>query len=125
MLILSVLVGFMLLNMSLLSKLSARLFGKLVGKDQFANLYYETGRDRYFGRKGRVVIYSGISEASKIPPDWFLWMHYMTDHVPSHAETLVGKQRWMKEHMVNVTGTALAHKSDRAPCAPHYQRWCE
>ncbi|MDZ5762682.1 NADH:ubiquinone oxidoreductase subunit NDUFA12 [Candidatus Cyrtobacter comes] len=112
--------------MSFLSKLKAKFFGKLVGKDQFANLYYETGRDRYFGRKGRVVIYNGLSEASKIPPDWFLWIHYMTDQIPSHAGVLMNKQRWMKEHMVNVTGTTLAYDpmENCAPCT-RYQRWFE
>ncbi len=102
----------MLVDVKLLSRIYIKLFGKLVGRDQFANEYYETGRDRYFGRKGRFVLYRGIPEASKVPADWFLWLHYMADSIPS-ANPLIGmhKSHWEKGHMVNLTGTSLAHNS--------------
>ena len=51
--------------------------GKYVGKDQFGNKYYHK-------KKGeRWVIYYSDVEASKIPTEWFLWMHHTIDKVPS------------------------------------------
>ena len=53
--------------------ISTRLFtwwnGKLVGKDEFGNLYYEDRQAKAGTRPRRWVIYDGEVEASKVPPE--------------------------------------------------------
>ena len=53
------------------------LKGKFVGKDQFGNKYYSDSK----GKK-RWVIYKNTIESSKIPPEWHLWIHYLTKNKP-------------------------------------------
>ncbi len=82
--------------------------GKLVGCDKYGNRYYEARREKNsIGRKKRWVVYKGIPEASKVPPEWHGWLHYTTDALPD------GKFRpnykWIKEHLPNLTGTKFAY----------------
>ena len=78
-------------------------FGKSVGSDQFGNKYYTN-------RKGkRWVIYKKNIEASKIPPDWHLWIHHLRINLPIDKGK---KYSWQKEHVENLTGTSKAHKPD-------------
>ena len=44
---------------------------KYVGMDNFGNKYYQSKSDK------RWVIYNGEIDASKIPNEWYLWMHYI------------------------------------------------
>ncbi len=44
--------------------------GKLIGEDNNGNKYYESKSGR------RWVVYNGEVEASKIPNEWYSWMHY-------------------------------------------------
>ena len=83
--------------------------GRLVGKDQDGNRYYES-RDTvsYDGRKRRWVLYNGYAEASKVPPDWHGWLHYTFDEPPT--ETPLPRRRWEKEHLPNLSGTPMAWK---------------
>jgi len=75
--------------------------GRFKGKDQLGNKYYEN-------RKGkRWVIYSGVIDASKIPPEWHLWIHFLTNKVPDNSST---KYEWEKEHQPNMTGTESAYR---------------
>ena len=77
--------------------------GKLAGKDQFGNKYY-------FNSKGnRWVIYKNRVEASKIPPEWHLWIHFMTTKKPSDFSF---KYSWQKEYEENLTGTKRAYKPE-------------
>ena len=46
------------------------LFGVKVGEDQFKNKYYKNKDDTK-----RWVIYSGIVDASTVPPEWHSWLH--------------------------------------------------
>jgi NADH:ubiquinone oxidoreductase 17.2 kD subunit len=48
--------------------------GKYAGKDDFGNKYYSNSKGK------RWVIYSSRVESSKIPPEWHLWMHYLTNN---------------------------------------------
>ena len=50
--------------------------GKLVGKDQFGNKYYQNKRNE------RWVIYAAEIDASKITSEWFMWIHHTTDKPP-------------------------------------------
>ena len=68
--------------------------GKLVGTDEFGNKYY-------FNSKGkRWVIYKNITESSSIPPEWYLWIHFLTEKKPPND---VRKFTWQKKHEENLT----------------------
>lgn len=79
------------------------LHGTLVGTDRFGNKYYQGKKLNNDGRIPRWVIYQGIDEPSKVPPEWHGWLHYTFDNVPSE------RYDWQKEHMPNMTGTDLAY----------------
>ena len=77
--------------------------GKFAGSDQFGNKYY-------FNSKGkRWVIYKNSIEASKIPPEWHSWIHFLGTNKPSDKTK---KFSWQKQHEENLTGTKKAHKPD-------------
>ena len=80
--------------------------GKFVGEDEFGNRYYHATVPPLGER--RWVIYSGLVEATKIPPGWHGWMHHRTDTPPSEAEYV--PHPWEKPHRPNPTGTAAAHR---------------
>src|SRR5262245_34760002 len=60
--------------------------GRLVGDDEFGNLYYEqkegVGPAGPLGRLRRWVIYKDLAEASMVTPDWHGWLHYTVDEPP-------------------------------------------
>ena len=77
--------------------------GKFVGKDQFGNKYY-------FNSKGkRWVIYNNNVEASKIPPEWHSWIHFIGKNTPSDSGK---KYPWQKKHEENLTGTIKAYRPE-------------
>ena len=107
------------------------LKGKKIGEDMFGNVYY-TGKPRpYSNRERRWVMYNGIAEASKVPPEWHGWLHHQTDVFPNKDETNQYRQNWQKPHMPNLTGTDKAyvpsgHASTgktRAAASSDYQPW--
>jgi NADH:ubiquinone oxidoreductase subunit len=113
--------------------LSTRLYtarhGALVGQDSFGNSYYEDKRDiGPAGRRRRWVIYGGDTEASRVPPEWFGWLHYIVDEPPGHDYQPKG---WQKPHVENRTGTPGAYRpagsilnpQRRRPAAPDYEPW--
>ena len=77
--------------------------GKLIGRDQFGNKYYSNSKGR------RWVIYKNNIEASKIPPDWHSWIHFLKINKPSNEEK---KFLWQKQYEENLTGTARAYKPE-------------
>lgn len=104
--------------------LYTRRSGTRVGEDAEGNVYYEA-------RKGgrRWVIYNGPAEASRVPPEWHGWLHHTTDALPDDAP--VPTQAWEKEHVPNLTGTALAYApkgslavpGQRARATGDYEAW--
>tara|TARA_R110002110_G_scaffold182692_1_gene389102 strand:- start:7711 stop:8109 length:399 start_codon:yes stop_codon:yes gene_type:complete len=104
--------------------------GRLIGTDGQGNNYYEA-RDgaQVGGYVRRWVIYNGLAEASRVPPDWHGWLHHTVD-VPPNAEDY-RPHEWQKPHIPNLTGTSLAyrpdgslHKSAQRPRATgDYQAW--
>ncbi|EPX86482.1 NADH:ubiquinone oxidoreductase 17.2 kD subunit [Rubellimicrobium thermophilum DSM 16684] len=84
------------------TQLWTRRHGVKVGEDEFGNIYYRS-RD---GRR-RWVIYNGEAEASRVPPDWFGWLHRNYDEAPS--EKPLRRKPWEKPHLPNLTGTDLAY----------------
>lgn len=81
-----------------------------VGEDEQGNVYYEEGADASFsdGRKRRWVVYHGVAEASRVPPDWHGWLHHMWDDTPTDAPMPLKK--FEKPYLPNMTGTALAYR---------------
>ncbi len=53
------------------------LCGQKVGTDGFGNHYYSGRRNSLYGRERRWVVYNGIDEASKVPPEWHAWLHHI------------------------------------------------
>ena len=80
-------------------------FGKLVGRDEFGNKYYHNKNGK------RWVIYNGEINASKITSDWFSWIHYITNNIPS--EKTKKKFAWEKPHSENKTGTSESYRPNR------------
>jgi NADH:ubiquinone oxidoreductase subunit len=80
--------------------------GEKVGEDAQGNVYYrERGKDVRSAR--RWVIYKGEPEASKVPPEWHLWLHYTSDAPPTERPPL--RKSWEKDHLPNQTGTPGAY----------------
>lgn len=76
--------------------------GRRVGTDEQGNIYYEQP-----GTSRRWVIYNGEAEASRVPPDWFGWLHHTFDRPPTEAP--LPAKAWQKPHQENVTGTDAAY----------------
>ena len=77
--------------------------GERVGEDSFGNVYY---RERSGSR--RWVIYNGLADPSRVPPDWHGWLHYTVDTPPTD-ENYVPRE-WQKPHRANMTGTPQAYR---------------
>jgi NADH:ubiquinone oxidoreductase subunit len=122
--------------MSIGTKLFTWLRGELVGTDQFGNRYYrERGRrvlKRGAGRESRErrwVLYNGEVEASRVPPEWYGWLHHTVNEVPAAS----GQKRyaWQKDYVPNLTGTPGAYRppgsvlrgGQRARATGDYEAW--
>tara|TARA_B100001750_G_C15205620_1_gene445720 strand:+ start:313 stop:681 length:369 start_codon:yes stop_codon:yes gene_type:complete len=75
--------------------------GKYIGSDEFGNKYYSN----YKGK--RWVIYKNRVESSKIPSEWYLWIHFLTNNKPSKN---LNQFPWQKKNTGNLTGTKDAYK---------------
>ncbi|HCX66085.1 NADH:ubiquinone oxidoreductase subunit NDUFA12 [Parvibaculum sp.] len=104
--------------------------GRLVGEDGQGNRYYEAKDGREIGGyQRRWVIYNGLAEASRVPPEWHGWLHHTVDTPPGEQGYV--PREWEKPHMPNLTGTQHAyrpagslHKDARRPQATgDYQAW--
>ncbi|MBH68528.1 MAG: NADH:ubiquinone oxidoreductase subunit NDUFA12 [Rhodospirillaceae bacterium] len=85
------------------------LWGRQVGGDQFGNRYFEHKyRTVASGKLKRWVLYNGIVEASKVPPEWHAWLHYNLESVPDLSEALGFE--WQKPHLPNLTGTRYSYR---------------
>ncbi len=85
--------------------------GELVGRDDKGNLFYRTkggAIDPALGFERRWVIYAGLSDASRVPPGWFGWLHHTVDTPPTD-ETYTARE-WELPHLANMTGTAQAYR---------------
>ena len=120
--------------------IGTRLFtwwrGELVGTDSFGNRYYRDKTHRKLVRGGgrpsretRWVVYDGIAEASRVPPEWHAWLHHTVNHLPTDGGR--PKYAWQKEHQPNLSGTPMAYRppgsiyrgGERAPAAGDYEPW--
>ena len=71
--------------------------GKLVGEDNFGNKYYKNKSGK------RWVIYKDEIDASKIPNEWYSWIHFIKNKIENSHE--IKKYNWQKPHKSNQTGT--------------------
>jgi NADH:ubiquinone oxidoreductase subunit len=81
---------------------------RLVGKDEQGNRYFEERSPS--GPNGQIrrwVVYHGVAEASRVPPDWHGWLHHTFEDPPTIAP--LKRRSWEKDHMPNMTGTPLAY----------------
>lgn len=93
--------------MTITTRLFSWFNGKLIGHDQFGNQYFtekKTPKDR---KAKRWVIYKGMAEPTKVPPQWHGWLHYTVDTPPT--ERSAPPYAWEKMHMPNLTGTSAAY----------------
>jgi NADH:ubiquinone oxidoreductase subunit len=92
--------------------LGTRIFtwwrGELVGTDADGNRYYREKKAVRGRRERRWVVYDGQPEASRVPPEWHGWLHYMTSEPPPPGGR--PKRPWQKEHLPNLTGTEVAYR---------------
>ena len=79
------------------TKIQTIVFGKLIGKDSFGNKYYESKSGK------RWVIYKDEIDASKIPIEWYSWMHFISNKIQTNQD--LKKYYWQKIHKPNQTGT--------------------
>jgi NADH:ubiquinone oxidoreductase subunit len=82
-----------------------------VGEDALGNVYWEGGRDTA-GNPRRWVIYNGSNDASRVPPEWFSWLHHHVDGAPDEALPI--PRPWQKPAKPNMTGTPEAYRPSGA-----------
>lgn len=96
-----------------LQKTKIKIFSRHIGGDEFGNEYYEKNGKRF-------VVYKGICEPSKVPAEWFPWLHHTTDKTP--VNTRIKKYHWQKLHVPNLTGTRNFY-SPVAQVNSRYKPW--
>ena len=91
--------------------------GKLVGTDKNGNKYYESKSGR------RWVVYNGEVEASKIPNEWYSWMHNMNNKIQNKHD--LEKYDWQKEHLPNQTGSENSYnpRKNKNAVKKKYSSW--
>ena len=84
------------------------LCGVAAGRDSFGNRYYRARRTPRGLREKRWVVYAGEPEASKVPPEWHIWLHHTADAPLSEESPF--RQPWQKPYQQNMTGTDKAYR---------------
>ena len=91
--------------------IGTRLFswrnGERVGADSLGNVYFRGKKD---GR--RWVMYNGPNDASRIPPEWYSWLHRQIEGLPDEA--LPPARKFQKPATPNLTGTPGAYRPSGA-----------
>ena len=99
------------------TRLKTIFFGKLVGSDELGNKYYESKNGK------RWVIYANTIDASKIPVEWYSWMHFTPNKIENTNE--LKKFDWQKPHQPNLTGSneAYSPKGNTEATKKKYKSW--
>ncbi len=92
--------------------LVSKLQGGKVGEDALGNAYFEGGKT-VGGLPRRWVMYAGSNDSSRVPPEWFSWLHHQIDSAPDIA--LPPPRVWEAPPQPNLTGTSLAYRPQGAP----------
>ena len=87
------------------TRIKTILTGKFVGKDSFGNKYYENKKGK------RWVIYYGEIDASKIPVEWYSWIHFTQNKIEKKHD--LQKYDWQKPHQYNLTGTKDSYYTNK------------
>ena len=87
------------------TKLKTIFSGKFAGKDSFGNKYYQSKSGK------RWVIYNNEIDASKIPMEWYSWMHFTKNKIENKHD--LKKFKWQKPHQFNQTGTENAYHPNK------------
>jgi len=85
--------------------IETHLYGIAAGHDQFGNRYFRSRRTPKGEREKRWVIYAGEPEASKVPPEWHIWLH----HTAAAPLPDTSRRPWQKPYQQNMTGTREAY----------------
>jgi NADH:ubiquinone oxidoreductase subunit len=86
------------------TRIMTRRHGNEVGRDAEGNIYYRRGAG---ATERRWVIYNGTPEATRIPPEWHLWMHKTVALPPTEAP--LPPRIWERPWTPNATGTDAAY----------------
>ena len=99
------------------TRLLTLFFGKLVGEDDLGNKYYESKTGR------RWVIYKSEVDATKIPNEWYSWIHFTKNKIENVHE--LKKFEWQKPHRPNLTGSNQAYnpKNNKDAIKKKYKTW--
>ena len=100
------------------TRIKTILFGKFIGSDENGNKYYESKKGK------RWVIYANEIDASKIPVEWYSWIHFMTNKIENIHK--LEKHDWQKPHQSNLTGTDSAYypnKNNKDATKKKYKSW--
>ena len=99
------------------TRIKTILFGKFIGSDEYGNKYYESKRGK------RWVIYASEIDASKIPVEWYSWIHFTPNKIEKDHE--LKKFDWQKPHQPNLTGTEAAYYPNKNKNAANkkYKTW--
>ena len=81
------------------TKIQTLFFGKLIGKDSFGNKYYESKSGK------RWVIYKDEVDASKIPIEWYSWIHFTPNKIENSHE--LNKFEWIKNQPDLIIDTSI------------------
>jgi NADH:ubiquinone oxidoreductase subunit len=109
---------------SLTHRWHVRRLGRQVGTDAEGNVYYVSKKgDRRF------VLYNGPNDASRIPPEWYSWLHHQIAGLPDEA--LPPAPKFLKAPTGNLTGTPQAYRpagalergGRRAAASGDYEAW--
>jgi NADH:ubiquinone oxidoreductase subunit len=101
----------------------------VVGEDEQGNIYYEERKASFNGKPRRWVIYNGLAEPSRVPPDWHGWLHHTLEEPPTIAP--LPRRAWEQDHLPNLTGTplawhrkgSLASNEPRVAATGDYEAW--
>ena len=83
------------------TRIHTLFFGKLVGKDDYGNKYYQSKNGK------RWIIYNDEIDASKIPNEWYSWIHFIKNKIENEHD--LKKFEWQKPHKPNLTGTEKSY----------------
>ena len=100
------------------TRIKTILFGKFIGSDEYGNKYYESKKRK------RWVIYANEIDASKIPVEWYSWIHFMPNKIENIHK--LEKHDWQKPHQPNLTGTDSAYypnKNNKDATEKKYKSW--
>jgi len=81
--------------------------GAEVGRDAFGNRYYRGRSTPKACAKNAGWSMQATPEASKVPPEWHIWLHHTTSEPLPEDSSF--RKPWQKPYQPNMTGTSKAY----------------